>query len=88
MAILDLIPHMFPTGVGASTLDLAARGGSRRAWICGGLGLLAILMGAMPLTVSKGYLGRQQRRNKVVLLILGPVLLICALLIAVGALPI
>jgi len=89
VAILDLIPLLFPNGVGASTLDLAARGASKRTWlICGGFGLLAILFGAMRPSVSEGYFGRKQRRDRVVLLILGPVLLICAVLIAAGVLPI
>jgi hypothetical protein len=53
MAILDLIPHLFPTGSGASTLDLTASGHRipflrAHPWIIGlGLGVIFFVFAAL-----------------------------------------
>jgi hypothetical protein len=83
MAILDLIPQLFSTGSGASTLDLA-RGNSfvmAHPWLLPlalGLAMFALAMFAKP--VKSGL----RTSNRFVWIRLGVGCLIIALLFAVG----
>ena len=89
MAILDLIPHVFPTGSVASTLDVTARrshdrGGlpSRYLWAyIAGLGLLSFLVAA--LGPAREYQSR--RAHRITFSVIGVAMLIAALLVATGA---
>lgn len=86
MAILDLIPHLFQTGGGASTLDLAAENGVKgflraHPW----LGIAGLAVALFAVAAAKPAGGEMVSRRVHALLFggLGVIMLVFAVYLAV-----